>query len=159
MCKNIMLKFLAFILMTNVNAQVINSGGGGPERDNQIDKEAKEVILKREKKLNILKEKMKVWVKGAKGRWETCHGESIEAKNIVDLYLVIVLKEATNVFMEKCKRANKTNCIFQDKKENENLRNILQDEMLDEYLTGKGLKNKKSKEDFKKFYYKKIKGK
>ena len=151
---------LTIILMGNLNAQVINSGGGGPEGQDQInDKEAKEVILKRQKKLKSLKEELKKWVKKTKGRWETCHGETIEAKNIVDLYLVIILKEATSVFKEQCKRNNKTNCVFQDKQENENLRNILQDEMLDEYLLSKGLKNKKSREDFRKFYLKKIKGK
>ncbi len=154
-----MLQFLALALMTNVNAQVINSGGGGPERQDQIDKEAREVIRVREEKLKLLKEKMKEWVKKAKKRWETCHGESIEAKNIIDLYLVIGLKEATSEFRETCKRNNNKNCMFKNKQENEKLKDILQNEMFDDYLISKGLKGKNSRKDLKSFYLNKIKEK
>jgi hypothetical protein len=159
MSKKLLQSFFTLIFIANVNAQVINSGGGGPERDDKIDKEAREVIQKREDNLKSLKEKIKEWVKKAKANWQTCHGEKIEAKNIIDLYLVISLKEATSEFREVCKKKNKTNCIFKDKKENEKLRNILKDEMIEDYLIEKGLKGKKSRTDLMNFYMKKIKGK
>ena len=156
--KSILL-LIMMILMGNLNAQVVNSGGGGPSREDQIEKEAKEVIRKREEKLKILKEQIKEWVKKAKGRWETCHGEKIEAKNIIDLYLVISLKEATSEFRETCRRNNNKNCMFKNKQENEKLKDILQNEMFDDYLISKGLKGKNSRKDLKSFYLNKIKEK
>jgi hypothetical protein len=156
--------FLAFIIIFNLshysNAQVVNTGGGGPDRsEDKYDKEAREVVKKREDEIKKITKDLNKWVKDAKERWKKCHDERIESNDIVSLYLVIVLREASIKFREECRRGRKTDCIFRNKEENNKIYNIITKPEFDDYLLRKGVNTKKSRDDVISFYKKKIKRK
>ena len=141
-------------------AQVVNTGGGGPDRQEEIyDKEAREAVKKRENEIKKITEDLKKWVKAAKERWKKCHNEKIESNDIVGLYLVISLREASINFREECRKSSTTDCIFKNKDENDKIYKIITKPEFDDYLLIKGLKNKKSREDLISFYKRKIKRK
>jgi hypothetical protein len=157
----IMKRLFLFLLIQNFAfAQVVNTGGGGPDRsEEKYDKEAREAVKKREEEIKKISEELNKWVKAAKVRWKKCHDEKIESKDIVGLYLVITLREASNIFREECRKENKTDCIFKNKEENGKLYKIITNPSFDDYLLRKGVKTKKSRDDVISFYKRKIKRK
>jgi hypothetical protein len=159
--KIIIINIALQLIIQNISfAQVVNTGGGGPDRSEELyDKEAREAVKKRENEIKKITEDLNKWVKTAKERWRKCHDEKIESNDIVSLYLVIVLREASNKFREECRRESKTDCIFKNKEENDKIYKIITKPEFDDYLLRKGIKTKKSRDEVISFYKKKIKRK
>ncbi len=165
--------FLSFFLILNSYAQVVNSGGGGPDHGQVGNKPSDEVINARilAERIESVEKNLQEWITLAKEDWNQCYTRKLKVKNILELYAMMNLqgatnppklkkkqiKNKTNSSSENCEETDSYDCFFQNEYHNTILYRIISEKSFHDYLKEKDIDKEESRDQFIKYFKEKIK--
>ena len=157
--KSIILICILLLLGQNSFAQVVNSGGGGPEKDDKGNGPSGEHENPHlvEERMKTYEMNLKIWFVKAKKDWKTCSKKSLKAKDILELYTQLNFQEQRKTKMD-CEEDEVIKCLFSNDKHNGDLYKIISEKGFHQYLQKKGIDNEESRNQMINYFKEKIKG-
>ena len=168
MIKFSLLCVLAILFNTPLSAQVVNTGGGGPDLDKKGEqkKEGSENPHVKDQRIKQIESELKDWMKMAKDDWNKCYKSKFKANDLIELYAMMSLQKETRPpqlrksQIEKyglasdgsCEETNMFGCFFQDFDHNLKLYRILDQEGIHDYLKSRQIDKAESRNQFVNFY-------
>ena len=144
-------------------AQVVNTGGGGPDKSDKGNQPSEEyenphVVAERNKTIEA---DLKNWFVHAKADWKKCYKNSLNAKDIIQLYTYMTIQIEKKTIKPKigCEEGTPFDCLFKDDKHNSELYKIISEKSFHNYLKTKGIDQEKSRNQFIKYFHDRIVGK
>ncbi len=158
-----------FLIITiPLHAQVINTGGGGPDghyNKKQLSEDGENSLV-RAQRIKKIEQALGEWVKLAKKDWNNCYKEEFKAENIIEVYTQLSLlgemkppklkKKAKDKMIqaggEDCLEDEKFKCLFSNLENNSKLYNIVNEPSMHDYLMSMEIEKEQSRKDFIKFF-------
>ena len=166
---------LSFLFILNSFAQVVNSGGGGPDHGQAGNRPGEEVINARllEERIENIENNLKDWMALAKEDWNQCYTKKLKVKNILELYAMMNLQAVSNPpklkkkqekskikeSSENCETPDVYECLFRHEDHNTRLYRIISEKSFHDYLKKKDIDKEESRNEFIKYFKEKIKAK
>ena len=165
--------FISFLFILNSFAQVVNSGGGGPDQGQVGNKPNEEVINARllAERIEQIEKNLKDWMDLAKEDWNQCYTRKLKVKNILELYAMMNLQVVSNPpklkkkqeksknkdSSENCETSDVYECLFRNEGHNTILYRIISEKSFHDYLKKKDIDKEESRNEFIKYFKEKIK--
>ncbi len=169
--------FLSLLLLLSVQlkAQVVNTGGGGPDGDydkKRLDGSDENSRFKQER-IEKIKNSLSEWIKIAKQDWNNCYTKKLKADNIIEVYTQLsvmsemkppklkkkAMERMIKSGVEECEEDTKFKCLFSNEDNNNKLYNIVNEPSMHDYLKSMEIEKEQSRNQFIKFFKKQIRGK
>jgi hypothetical protein len=155
-----------------LNAQVVNTGGGGP--DGHYNKKriagSDENSKFKQQRIEKIRNSLNEWIKIAKEDWSSCYTKKLKADNIIEVYTQLSVmsemkppklkKKAMDRMIqlggEECEEDIKFKCFFKNENNNNKLFNIINEPSMHDYLETMEIEKEQSRNEFIKFFKNKL---
>jgi len=161
--------FLAFFFITSIHAQVVNSGGGGPDAQGETKKEDNLNPNLKEQMIEKVAQENAVLMDEIKKSWRECYVTKLMAKNLIDLYAQLTIHNAGHgpkvrkkfvkeFGQEGCEKSKIFSCFLKNGDIQNHIYSMIQNKSFHYYLESKGIDKSESREQLIKFYKNLLKG-
>ena len=161
--------FLTFFFITSIHAQVVNSGGGGPDAHGETKKEENLNPKLKEQMIEKVAQENAVLMVEIKNSWRECYVTKLMAKNLIDLYAQLTINSAgkgpkvrkkyvKEFGQEGCEKNKVFACFLKDGDIQNHIYSMIHNKSFHYYLERKGIDKSESREQLVKFYADLLKG-
>lgn len=161
--------FLTFFFITSIHAQVVNSGGGGPDAHGETKKEENLNPKLKEQMIEKVAQENAVLMVEIKNSWRECYVTKLMAKNLIDLYAQLAINSAgqgpkvrkkyvKEFGQEGCEKSKVFSCFLKNGDIQNHIYSMIQNKSFHYYLESKGIDKSESRGQLIKFYADLLKG-
>lgn len=160
---------ITILFITSVHAQVVNTGGGGPDgqrvakKDEPLNQKLKEQMIDA-----VARENDKV-MDEIRESWSECYTTKLKAKNLIDLYAQLTIHAAghgPNVRKkhqkeyggENCEKSKVFACFLKQQSLRNHIYSLITTSSFHYYLVSKGIDKLESREQLIKYYLELMEG-